>query len=205
MEYLTLPQKIKDYIAQRKTPFFLFDLDIICSKIDLLNEFIHPDGTFFALKSNSLPQVLETIAGKGCGYEVNNAAEMDKAINAGAQPSQIINSSPKTAAIDVNDMYCRGVEYFTFDSKDQVDNLKANAPDSKVVLRIFTTNEGSKFDLSKTWDLPLRMNLNCCVMPEGADSIFSVSCSMSDLNAILLTTGGQVSQRAPSYSNNSRS
>lgn len=149
MDYLTLPQNVKDYIARQKTPFFLFDLDSICSKIDNLNHYVRPDRTFYALKSNSLSPVLSVIAAKGCGFEVNNVTEMNKAINAGAQPSQIINSSPKTAAIDVSEMYGQGVAYFTFDSKDQVDNLKANAPGSKVVLRIFTTNEGSKFDLSK--------------------------------------------------------
>jgi ornithine decarboxylase len=163
MDYFPLPQKIKEFIANQKTPFFLFDLNHICSKIDLLNALIHPDKIFYALKSNSLHRVLETIANSGCGFEANNAAELDKAINLGVDPSLIINSSPKTSANDVNKMYANGVKYFTFDSKDQIDNLKANAPGSNVVLRIFSTNEGSKFDLSKNMgahpeDAPVLLN-----------------------------------------------
>jgi ornithine decarboxylase len=149
MNYFTLSKKVRGFLAHQKTPFFLFDLNHICSKIDLLNAHIHPDKIFYALKSNSLLRILEAIASKSCGFEVNNAAELDKAIDLGVDPSQIINSSPKTSANDINTMYARGVKYFTFDSKDQIDNLKINAPGSKVVLRIFSTNEGSKFDLSK--------------------------------------------------------
>jgi len=149
MNYFTLSKKIRDFLALQKTPFFLFDLNHICSKIDLLNAHIYSDKIFYALKSNSLHRILETIAGKGCGFEVNNAAELDKTIDVGVDPSQIINSSPKTSANDINKMFACGVNYFAFDSKDQIDNLKINAPGSNVVLRIFSTNEGSKFDLSK--------------------------------------------------------
>jgi ornithine decarboxylase len=46
-------------------------------------------------------------------------------------------------------MYQRGVRHFAFDSRDQVDNLAANAPGSRVYLRLYTSNKGSKLDLSK--------------------------------------------------------
>ena len=75
MNYFTFSKKIRDFLAHQKTPFFLFDLNHICSKIDLLDAHIHPDKVFYALKSNSLHRILETIASKGCGFEANNAAE----------------------------------------------------------------------------------------------------------------------------------
>ncbi len=71
MDYFTLPQTIKDLLADQETPFFLFDLDIIKSKIDQ--------------------------------------------------------------------------KYFTFGSKNQIDNLKANAPGSNNgdnIPKVFFINNG---------------------------------------------------------------
>lgn len=89
MNCFTLSKKITDFFAHQKTPFFLFDLNRICSKIDLLNVHIHPDKTFYALKSNSLQRILERIAINGCGFEANNTSELDKAIAVNVNPPQI--------------------------------------------------------------------------------------------------------------------
>lgn len=45
-------------------------------------------------------------------------------------------------------MYAAGVRRFVFDSADQIENLKHNAPQAKVFLRISTPNENSTFQLS---------------------------------------------------------
>jgi len=149
MDTKSLPDNILEQIAGFKTPFFLFNLDKILCNINRLRDSINPDQISFALKSNSLSPVLEAISRHGCGFEANNLTEYEKAINAGALPSTIINSSPIAPAADVIEMYAKGVTYFTFDSKDQVQNLKINAPAAKAVMRIASTNEGSRFDLSR--------------------------------------------------------
>jgi len=149
MDTGALLNNIVNRMAEFDTPFFLFDLDKIVSNIHKLYDSISPDQIFFALKSNCLPPVLETISRHRCGFEANNACEMEKAIAAGAHPSAIINSSPIAVASDVRKMYASGVDCFTFDSKDQVQNLKINAPGAKTVMRLSSTNKGSRFNLSK--------------------------------------------------------
>ncbi len=149
MDIRSLPGNIANRIAKLETPFFLFDLDKIVSNIHQLYKFLNPDQIFFALKSNSLKPILESISKNGCGFEANNVPELEKAISAGTHPSNIINSSPIVAASDLRKMYASGVDCFTFDSKDQVQNLKINAPEAKTVMRLSSTNEGSRFNLSK--------------------------------------------------------
>ena len=149
MDTGALPRNIANQIVEFETPFFLFDLDKIVSNIHQLHDSLNPDQIFFALKSNSLTPVLETISKQGCGFEANNVSELEKAIAAGTHPSNIINSSPIVAASDVRKMYASGVDCFTFDSKDQVQNLKINAPEAKTVMRLSSTNQGSRFNLSK--------------------------------------------------------
>ena len=149
MDIISLTSTIADQTAAFETPFFLFDLDKIISNINQLQASLNPDKIFFALKSNSLPPVLNVIAKHGCGFEANNVAELEKAISAGCHTSDIINSSPIVAASDLRKMYSSGVNCFTFDSRDQVQNIKINAPGAKAVMRLSSTNEGSRFNLSK--------------------------------------------------------
>jgi len=149
MNYLDLPDHLKKEISRLETPFFLFDLDIISEKIHLIRDRIQPDHLYYAVKCNSLPPILEAIASNGCGFEVNNMAEVEKALRAGAKIANIINSSPKTPSDELLAMSNLGIGTFTFDSKGQIDNIAANAPKSRGILRIYTTNEGSGFTLNK--------------------------------------------------------
>ena len=149
MDTGALPDNVIKRMTEFNTPFFLFDLDKILVNINRLYDSLNPDQIFFALKSNSLPPILKTISEHGCGFEANNIFEFEKAVSAGTQPSNIINSSPITSALDVRNMYASGLDCFTFDSKDQVQNLKINAPGAKTVMRLSSTNEGSRFNLSK--------------------------------------------------------
>ncbi|MFO7884381.1 MAG: hypothetical protein R6U68_06135 [Desulfobacteraceae bacterium] len=73
-------------LYDKPTPFFLFDLDRIKKKIQRINEALGPDQIFYAVKSNSLPEVLATIAEQGCGFEVNNAGELRKVVDATPPP-----------------------------------------------------------------------------------------------------------------------
>ncbi len=146
--YSDLPHQVKSKIKLLKTPFFLYNLDKIRSKVDAVHEYIGPDRLFYAVKCSSLPGLLETFKAKGCGFEVNNMGEMEKISRLAIPPHRIINSSPITSAADVAAMYFRGVRYFAFDAKSQIDNLKYNAPGCKVYLRINTSNEGSRVKLN---------------------------------------------------------
>jgi ornithine decarboxylase len=149
MDYKSLPDPIKRRIAELPTPFFLFDLDGVAAKLRMLREALSPDQVYYAVKCNSLPPILSTLAASGCGFEANNADELNKVLDICIPPERIINSSPIASARDVRAMYAAGVRTFAFDAGNQVDNLKQNAPEARCSLRIYTTNEGSAFDLSK--------------------------------------------------------
>jgi ornithine decarboxylase len=149
MNYYNLPQNIKERLRCLPTPFFLFDLDRVAAKLTMLRETLSPDQVFYAVKCNSLPPILSTLAVSGCGFEANNNEELEKVLATGATVERIINSSPIASAPDVRQMYAAGVRAFAFDAGDQVENLKQNAPEAMCNLRIYTTNEGSAFDLSK--------------------------------------------------------
>ncbi|MBF0432232.1 MAG: alanine racemase [Fibrobacteria bacterium] len=155
MYYKDLTSSLKKAIQKLPTPFFLFDLDVIAQNISVLRKHLSPDRICYAVKCNSLPEVLRTMQNKNCCFEANNLSELNKCLEAGAHADKIINSSPLTSAADVNAMAKAGVDYFTVDSFDQVDNLACNAPGTCINTRIYTTNQGSRFVLSK------RLGISC--------------------------------------------
>jgi len=149
LDYASLSDDLRRRLAKLPTPFFLFDLDRIAFKLDLFRNSLQPEQLYYAVKCNSLPAVLATLAGKGCGFEANNRAELEKVLALGVSADRVINSSPIASAADVQAMYAKGVRHFVFDTRNQVENLKINAPECRAFLRIYTSNEGSRFDLSK--------------------------------------------------------
>ena len=135
MKYSTLTPEIREKLQQLDTPFFLFDLDIISNKLTSIKKLLNPDNIYYAVKCNSLPHILKTLQDGGCSFEVNNMAEVEKAVSCGAPPVSMINSSPITPAEDVAAMFAKGIRRFVYDSKEQVDNLSRNAPGAYVTFQ----------------------------------------------------------------------
>lgn len=133
----------------RVTPYFQFDLARITDNIKILASAVRPDRIFYAVKCNSLPKVLRTIAGTGCGFEINNKNEWMVLHNLGLSGSPMINSSPISSPQDIRFLYGKGVRTFCCDSRAQVDNLAVNAPGVDAYVRLYDSNTGSRFKLNR--------------------------------------------------------
>ena len=146
---LDLTRELVQQLYEKETPFFVFDLDRVKEKIELVRKTINPDKIFYAIKSNSIPKILETISDEGLGFEINNTGELEKVITKNSDTGNIINSSPISGAKDVQALYSAGVREFCFDTKEQIENLAHNAPGTDVYLRIYNENYGSRFKLNR--------------------------------------------------------
>ena len=139
----------RNKVAKLPTPFFLFDLDRIAANIQRLKAAIKPDRLMYAVKSNSLQPVLETVATQECAFEVNTRGEWKKVLEVVPNIENGINSAPIKSAADIEEMYAAGIRCFAFDCHDEVDKLKALAPNAEVLLRLTTSNEGSEWHLNE--------------------------------------------------------
>jgi ornithine decarboxylase len=136
-------------LSNTPTPYFLFNLGTIRENIDELNTHIKPDRIFYAVKCNSQPKVLQTMASKDCGFEINNIGEFQAIEKAGVKSCEVINSSPISSAENIKYLYKQGVRKYCFDSLKQLENIAANAPGSDVYVRIYNENRGSRFKLNR--------------------------------------------------------
>lgn len=168
MQFNSFSADLQKQLATLQTPFFVYDLDKVKENYQFLVDRLEPDGVYFAVKSNSLPQILRTLSQAGSGFEVNSRMEMEKAVRAGADPKNMINSSPIKIPRELRHMYGEGVREFAFDSKDELDKLKEFAPGSSVHLRIYSQNEGSKWALNNKFGAEVRQALH--LLEYAADS-----------------------------------
>ncbi|MCG8615855.1 MAG: hypothetical protein MI802_06530 [Desulfobacterales bacterium] len=133
----------------RTTPYFQFDLSKIRENINTLREIVRPDLLFYAVKCNSLPEVLTTIGETGCGFEINNQNEWLILNRLGLARHPIVNSSPISSAQDVGFLFAMGIKRFCFDSAEQIENLRLNAPGAEVYVRLCQSSDGSRFKLDR--------------------------------------------------------
>ena len=57
MDYASLPDDLRRRLAELPTPFFLFDLNRMASKMDLLRNSLQPEQLYYAVKCNGLPHL----------------------------------------------------------------------------------------------------------------------------------------------------
>lgn len=161
MDFINLPQKLKEEIRNIETPAFIFDMGIVSERYNNLNNLFSANlkgrlkerwndpedasGIYYALKCNSLTRVVEELSSCNSGFEINNLQEYLQV----SHTPRVINSSPITSAENVAAMHDKGVDHFCIDSKDHVDNLAHNAPGTNVYARIFFQKHGADLDLSK--------------------------------------------------------
>lgn len=67
------------HLADSNGPCYVYDLEQVRGRARALRGLAAPDRWFYALKANSHPEVLRTIAGEGLGLECVSTAELERA------------------------------------------------------------------------------------------------------------------------------
>lgn len=103
---------------------------------------------FYAVKCNPNPQVLRLMALLGNGFDCASKAEIDLALDAGADPSRIIYAHPCKTKSYLRYAGSVGVKQMTFDNADELYKVKEMCPDAELFLRIMTDDSASLCRLS---------------------------------------------------------
>ncbi len=136
------------------SPFLLIDLEIVRKNYLSLKEFFPFANIYYAVKANPGRPVLELLRDLGSCFDVASIYELDLLLELGVDPSRVSYGNTIKKAVDIAYAYEKGVRLFASDSETDVRNLAANAPGSKVFVRILT--EGSE-----TADWPLSRKFGC--------------------------------------------
>lgn len=125
------------------TPYLVIDRSVVARKYVECTAAFPGAAVHFAVKACPEPAVLAILAAAGSAFDVASPAEIRLALDAGASPSALCYGNPIRSAADVAGAYAAGVRRFVTDSAEDVDLLRAHAPDAAVQVRLLVDDTGS--------------------------------------------------------------
>ncbi len=100
-------------------------------------------------------EILKLRSRRGLGFEIASEGELDQLVSIGVEPERIITSNPIKSFRFLRMARECGLNYFAFDSKDEVRKLHDYVPGANVYVRLAVPNEGSEWPLSKKFAVEL--------------------------------------------------
>jgi ornithine decarboxylase len=130
-------------------PYLLVDTSKVKKKAHLIGKTIKNSKIFYAVKANPDIEILRLINKLGLGFEIASEGELKILASIGAAADRIITSNPIKSFRFLRMAAEYGIDYFAFDSRDEVLKLREYTPGCKVYVRLSVPNEGSEWPLSK--------------------------------------------------------
>jgi ornithine decarboxylase len=130
------------------TPLFLISKSELLDQLKRFHLLLPRVKPFYAMKSNSHPFILKTLAAAGTGFDVASVQEMKSILDLGVSPDRMIfaNTVKKPEALKF--AAAHDVEMMTFDSEYELHKIAKCAPNARVLVRIKVPNVGSLVELS---------------------------------------------------------
>jgi ornithine decarboxylase len=149
--------KVLRYLDREKieTPFLLIDSDTIKEKISLIGRYIRDSKVFYAVKANPDRKILKFLNDLKLGFEISSEGELEILSSLNVEPGRIISSNPVKSLKFLNLASSYGINYFSYDSEDEIEKLSKYAPNCNVYVRLSVPNEGSEWPLSKKFGVEL--------------------------------------------------
>ncbi|NWF52412.1 MAG: type III PLP-dependent enzyme [Nitrospirae bacterium] len=138
-----------------ETPFLFLDKERVKEKISLIGRFIKNSKVFYAVKANPDIEILRFLNGLKMGFEISSEGELEILSTLSVEPSRIISSNPVKSLKFLKFAASYGINYFSYDSSDEVDKLSEYIPNCNVYIRLSVPNEGSEWPLSRKFGVEL--------------------------------------------------
>lgn len=145
-------EKIKSQ-GDLPTPYILTDLSIVEENAKKLKELLHNVKIYYAVKSNSSPEIIDRLDSIVEGYDIASLGEWELLRKHDVHPSRILFSNPVKITKHIEHSFMDGIRYYALDSLDEIKKLSEFAPGANVYIRIQVSNYGSKFPLARKYGI----------------------------------------------------
>ncbi len=153
---MELSKEVLEKTKNLKTPFVVFDKEIIKKNFNSIKNSIPGLKVFYAVKANPHLEVLKTINKLGGGFEVASVGELNNLKKLNVKDHKIISSNPIKTPGFIKESYNYGVRHYVFDSELEAKKISKYAPKSEVHIRIIVDNKGSDWPLSFKFGIDYR-------------------------------------------------
>lgn len=150
-------QKVFNFLktTELEPPYLLLDKAKVRQKLTSIGKNIRNSEIYYAVKANPDIEVLSLINNMGTGFEIASEGELAMCVSLGVSKERIITSNPIKSFKFLRMAAEYGVNYFAFDSPDEVRKLRDYCPGSNVYVRLAVPNEGSEWPLSKKFSVEI--------------------------------------------------
>jgi ornithine decarboxylase len=131
------------------TPYLITDLETIRARHEALMTHLPDLHCYYAVKCNSSPEVLETLADCGARFEIASGGELELLGPLGIDPEDVLYSNTVKPPSHIATAYEAGVWRFAFDSEGELYKLAEHAPGCAVYVRLRVDDSTSIFPLSR--------------------------------------------------------
>jgi len=143
------PLNLELDLVDRPTRPLMSDLEAVSAAYSSFRAALPGFKILYAMKANPHPEIVNTLARCGAGFEVALGAELQILFDCDIEARDVMFSNPVKAPLDIREAYDYGVPCFSFDSDSEIVKLALEAPGSAVSIRLATTGSGSRFPMSK--------------------------------------------------------
>ncbi len=149
--------RVLNWIASHddEPPYLLIDREVLRNKASIIGKGITNSKVFYAVKANPAIEVLRFLNDFDIGFEIASEGELAILKELNVSPDRIITSNPIKTFKFLKEAVEYGVDYYAFDSYEEVNKLAKYAPGKKVYIRLTVPNEGSEWPLSKKFGVEL--------------------------------------------------
>lgn len=146
-----------EIIAQHETPVLMYDLRIVENNYRAIAKALPQAQIFYAVKVDSHPRILQTLADLGASFDVASRREIEQVLETGCPPSRLSYSNTVKRPQDIRWAYEQGVRIFAADSLPEVQKIAQAAPGSKLFIRLAVPDTDAHYRLTKKFGAPTEL------------------------------------------------
>src|SRR5437763_2340796 len=105
------------------TPVLLLDRATVRRAYGRMRAALPQAECYYAVKANPHPEVLQTLAALGSGFEVSSLVELRSVLALGVAPTQVMSSNPIKAVPFIQAAFAAGVDRYAVDSRAELIKL----------------------------------------------------------------------------------
>ncbi len=151
MAHPPVPVKIEAFLRDTTTPtpFVVIDVDVVAQRYAQLVAALPEARVHYAVKANPGLPILRRLVALGSAFDVASPAEIDRCLEAGADPATISYGNTVKKRRDIAYAASCGVQRFTVDVDAELDKVIDVAPGSSVCVRLRHDCGGADWPLSR--------------------------------------------------------
>lgn len=182
--------RIIDFLNTRRPdgPCLVVDLDVVRNNYHGFRHAMPDSAIYYAVKANPAPEILALLASLGSNFDCASVAEIQMALDAGANASRISFGNTIKKERDIARAHALGVNLFAVDAHEEVEKIARAAPGARVFCRVLTSGEGAEWPLSRKFGCVPQMAVDVLVYAHqlGLESFgvsFHVGSQMTQVDA----------------------